>query len=67
MAQEERGTYSATKQRVLGATKQLMTNVPDLIDDKIKRIERDIDDLRVRDKEADDFQGARRSIRRAHP
>ena len=33
-----------------------MTDVPDLIDDKIKRIERDIDDLRVRDKEADDFK-----------
>ena len=33
-----------------------MTDVPDFIDDKIKRIERDIDELRVRDKEADDFK-----------
>jgi len=33
-----------------------MTDLPDFIDDKIKRIERDIDELRVRDKEADDFK-----------
>ncbi|MGP8011587.1 MAG: serine protein kinase RIO [Halobacteriota archaeon] len=33
-----------------------MTDLPDLIDDKIKRIERDVDELRVRDKEADDFK-----------
>jgi RIO kinase 1 len=33
-----------------------MSDVPDLIDDKIKRIERDVDELRVRDKEADDFK-----------
>jgi len=33
-----------------------MTDLPDFIDDKIKRIERDVDELRVRDKEADDFK-----------
>jgi RIO kinase 1 len=33
-----------------------MTGLPDLIDDKIKRIERDVDELRVRDKEADDLK-----------
>jgi len=33
-----------------------MTDLPDFIDDKIKRIERDIDELRVRDKGADDFK-----------
>jgi len=36
------------------APQTTMTDLPDLIDDKIKRIERDVDDLRVRNKEADD-------------
>jgi len=33
-----------------------MTDMPDFIDAKIKRIERNVDDLRARDKEADDFK-----------
>ena len=33
-----------------------MTDVSDLIDKKIERIDRDVDKLRIRNKEADDFK-----------
>jgi len=56
VAQEERVLVVAAKQQASQPTKQPMTDVPDLIDDKIKRIERGIDELRARDKEADDFK-----------
>jgi RIO kinase 1 len=42
--------------RCAQSIKWLMTDVFDLIEKKIERIERDVDKLRVRDKEADDFK-----------
>ena len=56
MAQEERVLVVAAKRRLSQPSKHPITDLPDFIDDKIKRIERDIDELRVRDKEADDFK-----------